>query len=43
MELPIDIEGFEGRGLKLRAATFFSGPKIFLDGQEVKGSEGATN
>lgn len=37
MELPIEVDGFEGRGLKLRTAGFFSGPKLLIDGQEVKG------
>jgi len=37
MEVPVEIAGFEGRGLKLRTASFFAGPKLFIDGQEVKG------
>ncbi|MBI3000664.1 MAG: hypothetical protein HYY46_19765 [Deltaproteobacteria bacterium] len=37
MEVPVEIAGFEGRGLKLRTASFFAGPKLFVDGREVKG------
>jgi len=37
MEIPINLEGFEGRGLKLKTASFFSFPKLILDGQHAKG------
>ncbi len=36
MEIPINFEGFEGRGLKLQSAGIFSGPKLFVDGAPVK-------
>jgi len=37
MEIPINLEGFEGRGLKLKTASLFSFPKLILDGQHAKG------
>ena len=36
MEIPINIEKFEGRGLALRTASFFSGPKLIIDGSPVR-------
>lgn len=37
MHIPIDVDGFEGRGLKLRTASLFSWPKLVVDGQLAKG------
>jgi len=37
MELPIKHEAFAGRGLALRTAGFFKGPRLIIDGGEVKG------
>jgi len=37
MDLPIKHEAFAGRGLALRTAGFFKGPRLIIDGGEVKG------
>ena len=37
MDLPIKHEAFAGRGLALRTAGFFKGPRLVIDGGEVKG------
>ena len=36
MDLPIKHEAFAGRGLALRTAGFFKGPRLIIDGGEVK-------
>jgi hypothetical protein len=35
MRIPFDLEGFEGHELVVEAASFFSGPKLKLDGKLV--------
>jgi hypothetical protein len=40
MEIPIEQPGFEGRGLALVTAGFFSGPKVMVDGQPVAKEKG---
>lgn len=37
MDLPIEHEGFAGRGLAIRTAGFFRGPRLLIDGSEVRG------
>jgi len=37
MDLPIEHEAFAGRGLVLRTAGFFKGPRLLIDGAEAKG------
>lgn len=37
MEIPINLDGFEGRGLRLKTASLFSFPKLIVDGQCAKG------
>ncbi len=37
MEFPIEHQDFAGRGLCIRAAGFFKGPRLLIDGAEVKG------
>ncbi len=37
MDLPIKHEAFVGRGLAVRTAGFFKGPRLIIDGGEVKG------
>ena len=37
MDLPIKHEAFAGRGLAVRTAGFFKGPRLMIDGGEVKG------
>src|SRR5439155_937042 len=37
MDLPITHEAFAGRGLAVRTAGFFKGPRLIIDGGEVKG------
>ena len=37
MDLPIKYDAFAGRGLALRTAGFFKGPRLIIDGGEVKG------
>ncbi len=37
MDLPIKHNAFAGRGLALRTAGFFKGPRLIIDGGEVKG------
>jgi len=37
MDLPIEHESFRGRGLALRTAGFFRGPRLLIDGTEKKG------
>jgi len=37
MDLPIKHDAFAGRGLALRTAGFFKGPRLMIDGGEVKG------
>jgi hypothetical protein len=37
MEIPINLEGFEGRGLRLKTASLFSFPKLVMDGHRAKG------
>ncbi len=37
MDLPIKHDAFAGRGLTLRTAGFFKGPRLIIDGGEVKG------
>src|SRR2546428_14190926 len=37
MDLPIRHEAFAGRGLALRTAGFFKGPRLIIDEGEVKG------
>src|SRR5437667_1223873 len=37
MDLPIKHEAFAGRGLAVRTAGFFKGPRLVIDGGEVKG------
>ena len=36
MDLPIKHEAFAGRGLAVRTAGFFKGPRLIIDGGEVK-------
>ena len=38
MDLPIKYEAFAGRGLALRTAGFFKGPRLIIDEGEVKGN-----
>jgi hypothetical protein len=38
MDIPIEHPAFAGRGLVVRTAGLFSGAKVVIDGQEVKGS-----
>jgi hypothetical protein len=40
MDIPIEYSGFEGRGLSLRTAGLFSGPKILIDNQLVMKQQG---
>jgi hypothetical protein len=37
MNIPIKHEAFVGRGLAVRTATFFKGPRVLIDGAEVEG------
>jgi len=37
MEFPIEHQDFAGRGLCVRAAGLFKGPRLLIDGAEVKG------
>jgi hypothetical protein len=37
MDVPIEHEAFAGRGLALRSGGMFSGPRLLIDGAEVKG------
>ena len=37
MDLPIGHEAFTGRGLAVRTGGFFKGPRLLIDGAEVKG------
>lgn len=40
MDIEINQPGFEGRGLKVRAAGLFSGPRLIIDGVIIKGKRG---
>lgn len=40
MDFPIDHPGFVGRGLTVRTAGFFGGPKLLVDGQPAAGKRG---
>ena len=40
MELALEVPEFLGRGLAVRAAGWFSGPRLLLDGSVVKGKRG---
>ena len=37
MDLPIDDKAFSGRGLAVRTASLFKGPRMLIDGAEVRG------
>jgi hypothetical protein len=37
MEMPIQQEAFTGRGLAIRTAGLFKGPRLIIDGAEAKG------
>jgi len=37
MDLPIDSKPFSGRGLALRTAGLLNGPRLLIDGAEIKG------
>jgi hypothetical protein len=37
MDIPIEHQAFAGRGLALRTAGFFRGPRLLIDGAEEKG------
>lgn len=39
MDFPIEHEAFAGRGLALRTAGFFKGPRLIIDGTELKGKK----
>ena len=43
MDIEISHSGFIGRGLILRQAGFFSGPKLFIDASEIKKQKGIYN
>ncbi len=40
MDIEIKHPRFEGRGLKLQTAGFFSGPRLWIDGAIIKGKRG---
>ena len=37
MEIPIPDDAFRGRGLAVRTAGFFKGPRLLIDGTEANG------
>jgi hypothetical protein len=37
VDIPIDHEAFSGRGLTLRTAGLFKGPRVLIDGLEARG------
>jgi hypothetical protein len=40
MEIAVQHAAFTGRKLSIRTASFFAGPKLLVDGREIKGRRG---